>query len=212
MGNRPLYNVPFTQNGSSLYVTYINLEHRTDRKQDIEQELHRIGLPHFTRFNAIKNAHGSLGCSLSHEAALRLGIESGADHIVIFEDDFQLVVPPEELHLLLKMLTHVDYDVFLMSPLYSKFFVKKTTHPLFLRNTESSNTGGYVVNKKYAPKLLKHYQLGIDLLRIYPVSYFCMDVFSNLLKKRDRWLCYRNGTFGKQRDGFSDIENAHRTY
>ena len=212
MGNSFVYNVQEANNGSSLYTTYINLAHRTDRQKEIEDELHRIGLHEFQRFNAIKHKKGAIGCFLSHFAALQQGIDSGKDHILILEDDFQMLVSPVELHELLQTLTHVDYDVFLMSPTYySKSCVKETSHHLLLKNTKSDNTGGYIVNKKYAATLLKHYEIGIKLLQLYSVYNFHVDVFANILKKRDRWFCYHK-PFGKQRDGFSDIDQTNKTF
>ena len=41
---------------------YINLEHRTDRREHVEKELDKIGIK-ATRFNAIKMTNGAIGCS-----------------------------------------------------------------------------------------------------------------------------------------------------
>ena len=46
-------------------VFYINLEHRKDRKEHVENELKKIGL-NGQRFNAIKTKNGAIGCSMSH--------------------------------------------------------------------------------------------------------------------------------------------------
>lgn len=208
MGNSP-YQANPAAHGSSVYTVYINLEHRIDRRAEIESELQRMGISQFERLNAIKNAHGSLGCSQSHIAALKQGIASGAAHIVIFEDDFQFLLSPKEYAELLRALRAVDYDVVLLDPLFSSFNIADTTHPLLRRNTKSCNLGGYIVNQKYAPTLLHNYLLSTDLLRVFPSSHFCVDVFKNVLQKRDNWFCYHKKS-GRQRASYSDIEKKHR--
>ena len=45
------------------HIFYINLEHRTDRKRDVEEQLKRVGLKG-TRFNAVKMKDGRVGCTL----------------------------------------------------------------------------------------------------------------------------------------------------
>jgi glycosyl transferase family 25 len=208
MGNSP-YQVQQAVNGNSVYTVYINLAHRTDRRAEIEGELQRMGITQFERLDAIKNNHGSLGCSLSHIAALKQGIASGAAHIAIFEDDFQFLISPQEYALLLQALCSVDYDVVLLDPLFSNFHIKDTTHPLFRRNTKSCNLGGYIVNQKYASTLLENYLLSAELLRVFPSSHFCVDVFKNMLQRRDRWFTYCKKS-GRQRASYSDIEKKHR--
>lgn len=47
------------------HAFYINLDHRTDRKEHVEKELNTIGIK-AERFNAIKMENGAIGCSMSH--------------------------------------------------------------------------------------------------------------------------------------------------
>ena len=49
------------------HTWYINLEHRTDRKDQIEAELNKMGIV-AERFPAIYDSFGALGCSMSHLA------------------------------------------------------------------------------------------------------------------------------------------------
>jgi GR25 family glycosyltransferase involved in LPS biosynthesis len=51
-------------------IFYINLEGRPDRKIFFEKQMKIMGFK-ATRFNAIKNSCGALGCSLSHLALLK---------------------------------------------------------------------------------------------------------------------------------------------
>ena len=79
-------------------VLYINLEHRTDRKEKIEKELEKIGLLEKSeRFDAIKNKRGALGCALSHIACLERAQKEGWNNILIIEDDNTWSVDKETL-------------------------------------------------------------------------------------------------------------------
>ena len=45
---------------------YINLDHRTDRKEHITEQLATLALTTCERFKAIKMENGAVGCSMSH--------------------------------------------------------------------------------------------------------------------------------------------------
>ena len=184
MGNS-IYQVLPAENGSSLYFVYINLAHRTDRRQQMEAEYQRIGISQYHRFDAIKRDPGCIGCSLSHIEALKLGIASGAAHIVVFEDDFELVASPEEFHELLQTLPSIDYDVItLHQSTIQPGAVLRTNHPLLNRITGSWGTGGLIVNKKYAPTLLNNFTTGSILLQRFPKNdIFNVDSFKIMLEK-----------------------------
>jgi glycosyl transferase, family 25 len=67
---------------------YINLDHRTDRKMHMENQLEQIRMAgNITRFNAIKNANGRIGCSLSHLKCIQLAKEANWESVMILEDD-----------------------------------------------------------------------------------------------------------------------------
>ena len=73
---------------------YINLDHRTDRKRHIEQQLEQIRMTdNITRFNAIKNANGRIGCSLSHLKCLQMAKEAKWESVMILEDDILFMLP-----------------------------------------------------------------------------------------------------------------------
>ena len=65
---------------------YINLEHRTDRKEHVESQLSNLGIK-AKRFNAIKMDNGAIGCSMSHLNVLQNALNQKLDHILIVEDD-----------------------------------------------------------------------------------------------------------------------------
>ena len=79
---------------------FINLDKRTDRRDKFEQQCREINLP-VERFSAIcpdpeqykgrihntPNAHFLLGCTMSHQAVIRLAKERNQNCVLIFEDD-----------------------------------------------------------------------------------------------------------------------------
>lgn len=71
-------------------IYYINLEHRTDRKEEILQEIKLIDpeLKRTARINAIKHDYGEIGCGESHILAIKDAIENNHNMILILEDDF----------------------------------------------------------------------------------------------------------------------------
>jgi GR25 family glycosyltransferase involved in LPS biosynthesis len=80
----------------SLEFVYINLDHRKDRKFEIESEFHKLGIKNFKRFSAIKNSFGALGCALSHESVLK-DAKYRFINTVVCEDDATFLVNRETL-------------------------------------------------------------------------------------------------------------------
>jgi hypothetical protein len=85
-------------------VFYINCLHRTDRKQQIEEELRtKFKYDKAERLDATVHKDGSnkkaplRGCTLSHIRIMREMIEEGWDSVMVIEDDAQLLVSREEL-------------------------------------------------------------------------------------------------------------------
>ena len=197
-------------NGDSFVTYYINLDHRTDRRQEIETELERMQITPFTRFPAIKHKKGAVGCTQSHVECLQLGIASGADHILVFEDDFVFRTDMETVHQVLQDVIQIDYDVFLLGYCFSnkREPVKPTTHKKFNRIQNGSCTHGYMVSRRYAKKLLENFAMSVALLfKTGNECRYSLDQFWKMLQFNDKFLGYEKGPLGFQREGFSDIEN-----
>ena len=78
------------------YVFYINLDRRTDRRDHIESTFKEYGIDKYERFSAIPDEFGIVGCTKSHQAVLKLAKQRGYKNVLIFEDDFEFLVSPEE--------------------------------------------------------------------------------------------------------------------
>jgi GR25 family glycosyltransferase involved in LPS biosynthesis len=84
-------------------VFYINLEKRTDRRAEIEEELAtKFLFNKAERFVAIPYSFscyrpGAYGCSMSHICLFRKMILNGWETMMVFEDDAQLLTSREEI-------------------------------------------------------------------------------------------------------------------
>ena len=79
-------------------VIYINCDHRTDRKEEIEHELiQNFKYDKAERLEATLHKIPIFGCTISHVRIWRRMIEEGWDSVLIMEDDAKLQVSREEL-------------------------------------------------------------------------------------------------------------------
>ena len=72
---------------ASLPTFYINLDEKTERKDQTEKILKDLGFVNFERFPAVKAEGRSIGCSTSHANALRHIINNNIYPALILEDD-----------------------------------------------------------------------------------------------------------------------------
>ena len=93
-------------------IFFINLDHRTDRRVEIENELDIKGLE-YERFPAIRHETiGGVGCGRSHIGVLRLAKERGYKRILVLEDDFMFTTDSLDI---IKKLDDITFDVCLLS-------------------------------------------------------------------------------------------------
>lgn len=88
-------------------IFYINLEHRTDRRENALKQLRMIDpdLSKVERFSGIeyhndelsKRDQNTVGCSKSHIAVAQIARERGYNNVLVLEDDFNIKVTLEEL-------------------------------------------------------------------------------------------------------------------
>jgi GR25 family glycosyltransferase involved in LPS biosynthesis len=192
-------------------VFYINLDRRTDRRAEIEEELGRLGLP-YERFPAIPHpTSGIVGCGYSHLAILKMAKERGYRNVLIFEDDFTLLVPPEECLAQLGRLfaSKEEFDVCFLA--YN--IQRAEPHNDFLqRVVESQTASAYIVNARYYNKLIELYEWAIPLLESTGQHWvYANDQVWKPLQAADRWLAFTT-RLGKQRDGYSDNAERYISY
>ena len=189
-------------------VFYINLTERADRRAQVEQQLSKVGLPNFNRFNAIKLPNGALGCSMSHLKCLQLAKERNLDHILIVEDDIIFLNPGIFIGQLNKFLQHnKEWDMLLIAgnnvPPY------RVVDETCVQVSWCQTTTGYLIRNQYYDTLIANIKEGINMLIREPKNkiMYAIDKYWLSLQKKDMWLLLVPLTVS-QREGYSNIENC----
>jgi glycosyl transferase family 25 len=194
-------------------VFYINLDKRTDRREEIETELNRMNLP-FERFSAIATpGRGILGCGLSHLAVYKLAKARGYKNVLILEDDFIFIITKDELYELLEKLftENVDFDVCMLSYLLNSY-EDCSEYPFLKKVKDAQTASAYIVNEKYYDKLIELYEWAMPLLDTTGSHWiYANDQVWKKLQPNDKWYCFTE-RIGIQSDGFSDNANCYQTY
>ena len=188
-------------------IFYINLEHRTDRKEHVEKELLKIGVRSAQRFNAIKMENGAIGCSMSHLRILQDAKKNNLDHILIVEDDITFLDPELFKNQINKFFeTHKnDWDVVLLAgnnmPPY------KNIDDTCIQVSRCQTTTGYIVNGHYIKTLLQNVKIGLTHLINKPTEHskYAIDKYWFILQQLYKWYLIVPLTV-VQREDYSDIE------
>ena len=186
------------------HVVYINLDKRDDRRQQVQQELEKVfPADKITRFAAIYNIRGGIGCYKSHIAVLELAKANGWANVLVAEDDFVwknlgATVPTIE------RLLENPYDAIVLGGSYATY--DKVT----MRLAGCQSTVGYIVNRAYYDTLLDNFKEGLPLLeQTGNYSKYSLDVQWKKAQSAGLWYIVRAAG---QRPSYSDIENKHMNY
>ena len=186
-------------------IFYINLDHRTDRRCEIEGELNSMGLA-YERFPAVRHETiGGVGCGRSHVGVLKLAKERGYKRIMVLEDDFMFTADPHDS---VSKLRNVGFDVCLLS--YNLFnAVESAEHPFLQRVHEAQTTSGYIINEHYYDTLIDVFEDAIPKVEQTNHHWlYAIDVAWKVLQRRDTWYCF-TPRIGKQRPSYSDCGNCY---
>jgi glycosyl transferase family 25 len=192
-------------------IFYINLDRRIDRKIHIEAQLNLLNWK-ATRFPAILNSFGALGCSLSHLALLKYAKNNNLDHILILEDDVTFLNPSlflDNLNQFLK--THTNFDVLLLAG--NNMGNYKRIDDYCVKVSQCQTTTAYLVKNHYYDTLIKNYENSINLLQLYPnkLDHYAIDQFWKKLQKIHNWFLLTPLSV-VQRPDISDIEKRVMNY
>ena len=191
---------------------YINLEHRTDRKEHVEKELEKIGIK-ATRFNAIKMKNGAIGCSMSHLKILENAKKHKLDHVLIVEDDITFLdseLFKNQINKFLEIHKN-NWDVILLAgnnmPPYEKI------DDTCVKVSRCQTTTGYLVNGHYINVLAANIKMGLTNLLNKPdeKSKYAIDKFWFVLQGASKWYLIIPLTV-VQREDYSDIEQKVINY
>ena len=191
---------------------YINLEHRTDRKEHVKNELNNIGIKS-TRFNAIKMTNGAIGCSLSHLKLLEDAKKNQLDHILIVEDDITFLDPSLFKTQINKFfeLHNNKWDVILFAGNNMPPF--EIIDDTCVKVSRCQTTTGYLVNGHYINVLISNIKMGLTHLINSPTETvkYAIDKFWFVLQNNSKWYLITPLTV-VQREDYSDIEKRVTNY
>lgn len=195
-----------------INTLYINLEHRTDRRSHVEQQLAQFPFLHAERFNAIKMEHGALGCSKSHLKCLKIARRRGWDQVLIVEDDIQFL-DPELFTKQFKQFAENNrpFDVLLISGNNARPYIH--VDEVCIKVSNCQTTTGYLVQSHYYDTLIENFKRGVKRLAKYPKQNgkYAIDVYWKRLQRRDIWFLITPITV-TQKEGHSDIEGKYVDY
>ena len=196
------------------HIFYINLEHRIDRKLHVEEELTKVGLTNFTRFNAIKMPNGALGCSMSHLKCLQLAKENNWPHVLIVEDDIEFLDPTTFINQANKFFNSIDrWDVLLLAGNNIMPYKTIDNNDSCVKVSGCLTSTGYLVSSHYYDKLIQNIKMGITFFMRRPQQkkLYAIDVFWKPLQEVDNWYLLTPLTVIQMED-YSDIEQKKINY
>ncbi len=184
-------------------ILYINLEHRTDRKTHIENQIKKLNF-NAQRFNAIKDIDNpAIGCSRSHVGCLKLAIQNNWNHVLVMEDDIEFL-NPELFHIQLNkfLQRHSTWDVLIIAG--NNIGDYEIIDETCVKISKCYCATGYLVNGHYITKLLDNFSQSIE-------NWIQVDVHWCNLQKSDNWLMLTPLTIIQKPD-YSDIEKYRVDY
>lgn len=206
------------------HLFYINLEHRIDRKQHLEQQIQKMnqvieeekwGEPIVPeRFNAVHYPEfGALGCSISHLQALKLAKERNYPYICIFEDDVICVDPKLFLTQLRTFEEQFDqpWDMLILSGNNKKPY--REVNDYCIRVLDLQTSTAYIVPNHYYDKLIQNMTESIEQLEQHPLRRYAysLDIYWKRLQRSDQWFLLKPLTIS-QIEGYSDVEKKSVNY
>jgi GR25 family glycosyltransferase involved in LPS biosynthesis len=193
-------------------ILYINLNHRTDRKTHVEQQLRAIGCHNFKRFPAIIHNNGAIGCSMSHLHCLKFAKKQNWDYVFIVEDDILFLQP----HLFKLQIDRFikqtpNFDVLLIAGNNFPPFIE--TNSTCIQVSHCQTTTGYIVSKHYYDTLIDNINTGINNFIHNPdkPSLFAIDQWWFQLQQKDKWFLLIP-IQAIQRQDYSDVEKRNVNY
>ena len=194
------------------HIFYINLDKRTDRLSEIQNELSRMNLSG-ERFSAVYQSPpmGILGCGKSHLQVLQMAKERGYKNVLILEDDFIFITSKEIVEENIQKLfdQKPDFDVcFLAYNLDQGVSEDMPDFPFLLRTVEATTASAYIVNQHYYDKLIELYEWAMPLLEETQYHWiYANDQVWKSFQRTDKWYGF-TPKLGQQSDGFSDNTNS----
>jgi len=190
-------------------VRYINLDKRTDRRKEIEDELRKIGIRNFQRFPAVEHKDGAIGCAYSHLNVLKEAKEKNYKNVLIFEDDFEFTVSKKEFWKLMDAIKGLDYDVIMFGYALNKH---EDFNDTFYKVLDAQTASAYLVNSGFYDILIKNLEEAVVKFEETGKHWhYANDQCWKSLQPTSKWYAFRT-RIGKQRPSHSDNRREKVNY
>jgi glycosyl transferase family 25 len=204
-------------------IYYINLDHRTDRKEEFLRCMNDLEVPEskIQRISAIYEPNlGALGCTKSHIIAIETFLNSDNKICIIFEDDFQYKNKDTFMSDISKIFeTNMPFDIVQLS--YNNLYMPElfyqvidTEYSFLKRVNKTICASSYIITRKFAPKLLENFRESSELLSIHGNindTTYVLDVYWHKIQGQSQWYII-SPSIGYQRASYSDICKGYYDY
>lgn len=200
-------------------MIYINLDHRTDRKEQLLADIKRLNYPldKVIRFPAITEPGPAMVATcFSHAAALRMAYELGLKNVIIYEDDCKFI---DDVNFINDTMNAFFNDIKEWDALHlvcSNKLHKKIGHPLFNICVNSANAVAYLVNRHLMLELSNTiYEGGIMLHKTGQHWFYQNDVVWDRYMKNGKWysmnhaLCFQQPSYSDVSKKFIDYSSGN---
>jgi glycosyl transferase family 25 len=205
------------------HILYINLEHRTDRKEYLLKQIDQLNQIieeekwgdsiHPERFPAIQHDFGALGCSMSHLEALKLAKERDWPYACFLEDDVLFTDPKLFLSQLYRFEQEFDqeWDVLVLGGNNKKPY--REVNDYCIRVLDLQTSTAYIVQKHYYDTLIQNMSESIEQLSKHPLRRYAysLDIYWKRLQRSGNWLMIKPLSI-TQLEGYSDVEKKNVNY
>jgi len=209
-------------------IFIINLETRTDRKNEMIKELKKHNIQNYEFYNAdrpsipdiiewnnnycnhvitsfrtmqkfLRYQIGCLGCLKSHLGVCKLALERNYKNVLILEDDTQFI---HNLDILTGFTCQINNEYDMLYLCGSHHGVRETVSKNIVKTAKTHTTGSYLITEnamKYLVNNIQSYSKEIDV-------YYADEI-------QPIFNCFCTSPhITKQRDGFSDIQQSVVSY
>ena len=208
-------------------IFFINLKHRKDRYQQINDEFKKMDFPKnkIERIDAVNAKYnGHIGCCKSHIKTLNNILENNYKYSLVFEDDFIFTVDKktfnDKLTTFFKNYSN-NWDIIQLT---SGHKTLEDINDRDIKRVKSATTSSaYLINNDFVPKLLDDFKEALGKMKIEMNEYkqnnymlkkrntaFALDQHWSSLQAKSKWYIF-DPYLGEQGGlaGKSSIMNKH---
>lgn len=146
-------------------ILYINLKHRTDRRESIEGNLKNYGfnMKKVHRVNGVLyTLCGHIGCGRSHIRAIKYAMKKKWEYVMILEDDFAFDCDKRVLFKTLKKAKSIEWDVLML--IGSHKVTVPSDYSFLNRVKRCTGAAAYIVRRSYYKTLLANFKESVKLM------------------------------------------------